>query len=96
ALPNAFQNSSRENLLPVLILPIPIKGLLTLDTLRSNHAPFWYQGVGAVLITDTANLRTPYYHQASDTPKTIERSFFTGSAQIVVNATTVLLGDRTF
>ncbi|MGI8503889.1 MAG: M28 family peptidase [Hassallia sp.] len=91
ALLNAFQNSSRENLPPVLILPIPLKGLLTPDTLRSDHAPFWYQGIGAVLVTDTANLRTPHYHQASDTPKTIERSFFTGSAQIVVNATTVLL-----
>lgn len=93
---NAFQNSSRENLPPVLTLPIPLKGLLTPDTLRSDHAPFWYQGIGAVLVTDTANLRTPHYHQASDTPKTIERSFFTGSAQIVVNATTVLLSDRTF
>ncbi|MGI2906509.1 M28 family peptidase [Tolypothrix sp. VBCCA 56010] len=93
---NAFQNSPRENLPAVLTLPIPLKGLLTPDTLRSDHAPFWYQGIGAVLVTDTANLRTPHYHQASDTPKTIERSFFTGSAQIVVNATTVLLGDRTF
>jgi Peptidase family M28 len=92
---NAFQKP-RENLPPVLTLPIPLKGLLTPDTLRSDHAPFWYQGVGAVLVTDTANLRTPHYHQLSDTPKTIERSFFTGSAQIVVNATTVLLGDRTF
>lgn len=90
---NVFQNP-RENLPAVLTLPIPLKGLLTPDTLRSDHAPFWYQGVGAVLVTDTANLRTPYYHQASDTPKTIERSFFTGSAQIVVNATTMLLEDR--
>jgi Peptidase family M28 len=92
---NAFQKT-RENLPPVLTLPIPLKGLLTPDTLRSDHAAFWYQGIGAVLVTDTANLRTPHYHQASDTPKTIERSFFTGSAQIVVNATTVLLENGTF
>jgi len=92
---NAFQKT-RENLPPVLTLPIPLKGLLTPDTLRSDHAPFWYQGIGAVLVTDTANLRSPHYHQASDTPKKIERSFFTGSAQIVVNATTVLLEDSTF
>jgi hypothetical protein len=93
---NAFQNSSRESLPAVLTLPIPLKGLLSPDTLRSDHAPFWYQGVGAVLVTDTANLRNPHYHKARDTPKTIERSFFTGSAQIVVNATTVLLGKRSF
>ncbi|MCL6754221.1 M28 family peptidase [Nostoc sp. CCCryo 231-06] len=92
---NAFQNSQNNKLeseLPaVLTLPIPFKGLLTPDTLRSDHAPFWYDGVGAVLVTDTANLRTPHYHQPSDVPATIDRSFFTGAAQIVVNATTALL-----
>ncbi|WP_041233046.1 M20/M25/M40 family metallo-hydrolase [Cylindrospermum stagnale] len=87
---NAFQNSN-QNLPLVLTVPIPLKGLLTPDTLRSDHAPFWYQGVGAVLVTDTAELRTPHYHQPSDKPKTIDQTFFTGSAQIVVNATTSLL-----
>jgi Zn-dependent M28 family amino/carboxypeptidase len=102
---NAFQNSQLpptpikkgDVKMPALLkLAVPLKGWLTPDTLRSDHAPFWFQGVGAVLVTDTANLRTPHYHQASDTPKTIERSFFTGSAQIVVNATTVLLENGTF
>ncbi|WP_392534874.1 M28 family peptidase [Nostoc sp. C117] len=92
---NAFQNSQKNkhksNLPAVLTLPIPLKGLLTPDTLRSDHAPFWYQGVGAVLVTDTANLRTPHYHQSTDVPATIERSFFTGAAQIIVNATSALL-----
>lgn len=97
---SAFQNSQmlasttlnkQESMPSVLTLPIPFKGLLTPDTLRSDHAAFWYQGVGAVLVTDTANLRTPYYHQPSDVPATIERSFFTGAAQIVINATTALL-----
>ncbi|MEH2069826.1 MAG: M20/M25/M40 family metallo-hydrolase [Nostoc sp.] len=92
---NAFQNleknKEKSSLPAVLTLPIPLKGLLTPDTLRSDHAAFWYQGVGAVLVTDTANLRTPHYHQPSDVPATIDRSFFTGAAQIVVNATTTLL-----
>ncbi|MGH8001358.1 MAG: M28 family peptidase [Brasilonema sp.] len=101
---NAFQNSqtlprisfnkesTRETGLPaVLTLPIPLKGLLTPDTLRSDHAPFWYQGVGAVLVTDTANLRTPHYHQPSDVPATLDREFFAGAAQVVVNATRGLL-----
>ncbi|WP_138497839.1 M20/M25/M40 family metallo-hydrolase [Nostoc sp. PA-18-2419] len=94
-LVNAFQNleknKEKSNLPAVLTLPIPLKGILTPDTLRSDHAPFWYQGVGAVLVTDTANLRTPHYHQPSDIPATIDRSFFTGAAQIVVNTTTALL-----
>ncbi|MDZ7961244.1 MAG: M20/M25/M40 family metallo-hydrolase [Aulosira sp. DedQUE10] len=101
---NAFQNSQTNpptalnkgdsNLPAVLKLPIPLKGLLTPDTLRSDHAPFWYQGVGAVLVTDTANLRTPHYHQPSDVPANIERSFFTGAAQIVLNATNTLLENE--
>ncbi|HIK07405.1 MAG TPA: M28 family peptidase [Trichormus sp. M33_DOE_039] len=89
----AFQKSQPQNLPEVLTLPIPLKGLLTPDTLRSDHAPFWYQGVGAVLVTDTANLRTPHYHQPTDTPQNIERSFFLGSAQIVVNAINNLLNQ---
>ncbi len=90
-LPSTALNKQKSNLPPILTLPIPFKGLLTPDTLRSDHAPFWYQGIGAVLVTDTANLRTPHYHKPSDVPATIERSFFTGAAQIVVNATTTLL-----
>ena len=90
---NSFQNnaSKQANLPAVLTVPIPLKGLLTPDTLRSDHAPFWYQGIGAVLVTDTANLRTPHYHKPSDKPETIDRNFFVGSAQIIVNATHKLL-----
>ncbi len=93
----AFQNPNQASLPPVLTVPIPLKGLLTPDTLRSDHAPFWYQGIGAVLLTDTANLRTPHYHQPSDIPANLDRPFFTGAAQIIVNATTALLesSDRT-
>ncbi|MTJ09963.1 M20/M25/M40 family metallo-hydrolase [Anabaena sp. UHCC 0204] len=90
---NAFQNSS-ENLPKILKVPIPFKGLLTPDTLRSDHAPFWYQGIGAVLVTDTANLRSPHYHQPSDIPENIQRDFFTGSSQIIVNATSSLLAEK--
>ncbi|MEH2053409.1 M28 family peptidase [Nostoc sp.] len=95
-IPSTALNKQELNLPAVLTLPIPFKGLLTPDTLRSDHAPFWYQGVGAVLVTDTANLRTPHYHKPSDVPATIERSFFTGAAQIVVNATTTLLKKTDF
>lgn len=90
---DAFQSSGQE-IPPVLTLPVPLKGMLMPDTLRSDRAPFWYRGVGAVLLTDTANLRTPHYHQPSDTPATLDKSFFTASAQLVVNATTKLLEAR--
>ncbi len=87
--------SASTTLPPIFTLPVPLKGLLTPDTLRSDHAPFWLQGVGAVLVTDTANLRSSHYHQPSDLPSNIERSFFTSAAQAVVNATNFLLADGT-
>ncbi len=90
---NAFQQSKEPDLPPVLTLPIPFKGLLTPDVLRSDHAPFWYHGLGAVLVNDTANFRTPHYHQPTDKPKTIDRTFFVGAAQIVANAIISLLGN---
>jgi len=63
--------------------------MLIPDTLRSDHAPFWYQGVGAVLLTDTANLY--YHHPSRGYTGNPDKPFFTGAAQIVVNATTMLL-----
>ncbi|MBE9186119.1 M20/M25/M40 family metallo-hydrolase [Microcoleus sp. LEGE 07076] len=89
-----FAESRNADLPPVVALPVPLKGLLTPDVLRSDHAPFWYKGIGAVLVTDTANLRSPHYHQSTDTLATIDRPFFAGSAQIVVNAAAKLLEIR--
>ena len=45
---------------------------------RSDHAPFWDAGYNAVLITDTADLRNPHYHQASDTLETLDLDFLAG------------------
>lgn len=87
-------NSQSIDTPQTLTLPIPFKGILMPDTLRSDHAPFWYQGIGAVLLTDTANLRNPHYHQPTDLLETIDRSFFIGSAQVILNATTHLLESR--
>jgi Zn-dependent M28 family amino/carboxypeptidase len=86
-----FKEISQENLPPIFTLPVPFKGILTPDVLRSDHAPFWFKDVGAVLVTDTANMRSPHYHQPSDTIENIDRDFFLGAAQIVVNAATTLL-----
>jgi Peptidase family M28 len=91
---NAVSAARSENLPPVVSLPIPVRGVLTPDLLRSDHAPFWFQGIGAVMVTDTANFRNPNYHQPSDLPETIDRSFFQGAAQIVVNATAALLESQ--
>ena len=37
------------------------------DIFRSDHAAFWRYGYPALMITDTANFRYPYYHTSDDT-----------------------------
>lgn len=62
-------------------LPAGDRGLIVPDTRRSDHAPFWDAGYRAVLVTDTANLRNPHYHRASDRLETLDIPFFTGVYQ---------------
>ena len=38
-----------------------------MDTLRSDHAPFWQAGIPGIFISDTANFRSNYYHTGADT-----------------------------
>jgi hypothetical protein len=90
---NSFVQASRTNLPQVLTLPVPLLGPFTPDLLRSDHAAFWRKGVGAVMVTDTANFRNPNYHQPTDTPDTLNPAFFVGSVQLVVNAVTDLLSN---
>jgi hypothetical protein len=90
----AFKQETQKNLPPVITLPIPFKGIATPDLLRSDHAPFWLRGIGAILVTDTANFRSPYYHQPTDKLETLDQKFFTGVVQIVANATATLLQNQ--
>lgn len=38
----------------------------------SDHWSFWQAGYDAVMVTDTAFMRNPHYHEATDTPETID------------------------
>jgi hypothetical protein len=87
----SFTQNTRPALPQVLTLAIPTIGNFAPDLVRSDHTPFWQKGLGAVLVTDTANFRNPHYHQPTDTIETIDREFFLGSTQIIVNAVTTLL-----
>lgn len=85
------QSGQGQSAPQVITLSIPTLGGLAPDLVRSDHAPFWARGMGAVLVSDTANFRNPHYHQASDTLETIDPAFLVGSAQIVINAVTQML-----
>ena len=46
----------------------------------SDHASFWHEGYPAVMVTDTANFRYPYYHTPQDT---IDKIDFDRMARVV-------------
>jgi len=45
----------------------------------SDHWSFWQAGYPAIMITDTAPFRYPYYHEASDIPQQLD---YTGLARV--------------
>jgi Zn-dependent M28 family amino/carboxypeptidase len=69
ALVTAFLGATAryEIPLPVVPLVVPGRGEMVPDTRRSDHSPFWDEGYPALMITDTANFRSPHYHQPTDT-----------------------------
>ncbi|MFQ4135785.1 M28 family peptidase [Nodosilinea sp. PGN35] len=62
-------------------LPVVNQGRAVPDTRRSDHVPFWDLGYPAILVTDTANLRNPHYHRATDTLDTLDMEFLTRVCQ---------------
>jgi Zn-dependent M28 family amino/carboxypeptidase len=62
---------------PCEFLPVPWQGRILPDTRRSDHASFWDLGYPAVMVTDTANMRNPHYHRASDRIETLDLDFLT-------------------
>lgn len=61
--------------LPVETLQVPSNGDYLQATRLSDHSPFWDAGYPALMITDTAFLRNPHYHQPTDTPETLDFNF---------------------
>jgi hypothetical protein len=54
------------------------------DLLRSDHAPFLQHGIPALMITDTANFRYPYYHTEADTIDKLDFEFIKKVCQATI------------
>ena len=67
-----IQQSLRRAGAPCQWLPVVNKGKQIPSVRRSDHAPFWDEGYSAILVTDTAELRNPHYHTASDQIETLD------------------------
>jgi aminopeptidase YwaD len=75
----------------LVVLPLEVagNGEALPDVRRSDHAPFWDNGFQALLVSDTANLRNPNYHQPTDTLDTLNLQF----AADVANASLATVVD---
>lgn len=71
--------------IPDLAANIPAVQMNSPHLLRSDHRPFWEKGIPAAMLTDTAEFRNPHYHQASDTPETLDYEFMAEIAKAIVN-----------
>ena len=74
--------------LPYLWARIPLRfekiAKWLMDTLRSDHAPFWRKNIPALMITDTANFRYPYYHTEADTIYKLDFDFIMKVTQATI------------
>ncbi|MEK7667943.1 MAG: M28 family peptidase [Gemmatimonadota bacterium] len=83
-----------DGIVPVETLTVPLKGWLVPDTRRSDNARFWDEGYPSLMITDTADLRNPHYHRASDRPETLDYPFLGRATAAVVAAVREMAGSR--
>ena len=88
AIPDLFRLSRqmKQHGTPTEVLPDPSSGRLVPITGFSDHRPFWQQQYRAIMVTDTAMLRNPHYHQATDTIKTLDLDFLTNTCQSLIAA----------
>ncbi|MGD1846292.1 MAG: M28 family peptidase [Salibacteraceae bacterium] len=78
--------------LRVISLAVSGTGTAVPDLRRSDHARFWDAGIPALMITDGANFRNPYYHSPADTLDLLDFGFMRQVTQAAL-ATLVKLAD---
>ncbi len=92
ALVVALESAGRRRVpdLPVFALVLPDIALPLVN--RSDHVPYWHAGHRAVLVTDTSEYRTPYYHGPGDLPDTLDLTFAARVTAMVTAAVVDLAG----
>jgi Zn-dependent M28 family amino/carboxypeptidase len=88
AIMNAFYNIASEHVPELHIVPykVPLSGRIIPETRFSDHASFWNCGYPALMLTDTAMFRNPYYHTHNDKHETLDFTFVVNVTKAVVSA----------
>lgn len=74
-LRDTAQGFRRNPALPVETLTVPFDGTILPAVRLSDHASFWDARWPAVMVTDTAFFRNPYYHRPGDRIETLDFDF---------------------
>lgn len=84
-LMKAFEESTRlyAPSLKTVSLTVPLNGYLLIESRFSDHSPFWDKGFEALMLTDTAMFRNPYYHTPEDTSNKLDFNFMNDVARAV-------------
>ncbi|MER0485077.1 M20/M25/M40 family metallo-hydrolase [Streptomyces sp. Edi2] len=90
---NAVQRSARRYVPGLKTYLLKRTGGLLRDAARSDHLPYWRTARRGLLVTDTANLRNPHYHKATDTLSTLDLDFAADVTRAVAGAL-IDLADR--
>jgi len=78
--------------LDLVTVRVPFRGWLVPHTRLSDNRSFWDAGFPALMLTDTAFLRNPHYHQPTDRLETLDFSFMARVTEAVVAAVRGLAG----
>ena len=73
---------------------LPDRGESMPEARLSDHSPFWDAGHPALLLTDTAFLRNPHYHQQSDTRATLDLGFMALATEAVIRLVREVTGHQ--
>jgi Zn-dependent M28 family amino/carboxypeptidase len=72
-------------------VPFPAEGVAAPANMEgihwSDHWSFWEAGYPAIMVTDTAPYRYPYYHTVNDTPRQLE---YDGLARVTAGLAEVI------
>lgn len=85
SLSEAFHNAATAYVPGLRVIDVTAPdALVPPDLLRSDHAPFWGAGIPALMLTDGANFRNPYYHTPNDTIGSLNFTFMQEVLQAVI------------
>ncbi len=81
-----------SGLFPFLPASLPVKWVPAIEL--SDHRGYWEQGYPALMVTDTAFLRNPNYHQASDRLATLDFERMTRLCRQLCRTTARCAGNK--